>query len=133
MEFFRTLAFKADEDLLHCCLTNSNLDQFSNLIFPIGETSDGSVEIGGLWGEFTLMRSEIRGGVRFALKECPNALAWTVTAGFPPAPNGVTIHLTINRKRKNGALIQEINEFLDDHHQSLQEFLLSAKKEACTS
>ena len=133
MEFFRTLAVNANENLLHCCLTTGNLERFTNMMFPIGDQDQEKIEIGSVWGEFTLLRSEIKGGVRFALKECPNALAWTVTAGYPPAPEGIVLHLSINRIEKGEDLVNEIGEFLDDHLSSLQEFLHSELIRPCAN
>ena len=100
MEFFRILPVNTSERVLHGFLTPNNVDKISNLIFPLGESFEDQVEIGGLWGEFSLLHSRIKGGVRFALKECPNALAWTVTTGYPPDPESVVVHLTINRMTK---------------------------------
>jgi hypothetical protein len=61
-----------------------------------------------------LNRSEIRGGVRFSLLECPNALCWTLTTGYPPDPKAIIVHLTINRSEKEKEFIEDIHEFLDD-------------------
>jgi len=33
------------------------------------------------WGEFQLRRDPIKGGVRYSMSDCPNALAWTITTG----------------------------------------------------
>ena len=78
------------------------------------EPSENEANIGGIWGEFTLSRSKIKGGVRFSLIECPNALCWTITTGYPPDPESIIIHLTINRQEKNEEFIEEITEFLED-------------------
>ena len=133
MEFFRILDIRTDEMTLHRCLTTNRIEKLSNLIFPVGEVGTDAVEIGGLWGEFNLLHSEIRGGVRFALKECPNALAWTVTTGFPPAPDSVVVHLTINRVTKAGDLVEEIEEFLNDHLTCLEGFLQTERIGSCAN
>jgi hypothetical protein len=67
-----------------------------------------------MWGEFTLRREKIMGGVRFSMLDCPNALAWTITTGYPPDRTKAIIHLTINRTRKQDEFVQEIHHFLDD-------------------
>lgn len=54
--------------------------------------------IGGMWGEFTLRRDHIMGGARFSMLDCPNALAWTFTTGYPPDRDKLVVHLTINRE-----------------------------------
>ena len=63
------------------------------------------------------------GGVRFALLDCPNALAWTITTGYPPAREKIVIHLTINRERKPQEFIEEIEQFLKDLETGLENFL----------
>jgi hypothetical protein len=65
---------------------------------------------------------EIKGGVRFSLLECPNALCWTITTGYPPDRNSIIIHLTINRTKKQEEFIDEINEFLDDMSSKLMQY-----------
>jgi hypothetical protein len=78
--------------------------------------------IATLWGEFDLSYDKINGGVRFALTSCPNALAWTITTGFPPERSKLIIHATINRTQKPQEFIDEINEFLDDWEHGLSNF-----------
>lgn len=121
MEFFRMVKAKVQESDIQRTLSLSNLEAMSNDMFVIGNQSKDKASIGGVWGEFTLTRSEIKGGLRFALAECPNALCWTVTTGFPPDPNAIVIHLTINRLQKEASFIKEIEAFLEDHKDCLLE------------
>ncbi|MFY0687426.1 MAG: hypothetical protein JXQ90_09685 [Cyclobacteriaceae bacterium] len=123
MEFFRTVNTDTTEQVLQTKLALNHLDQISSELFNLGEPEEGSVDIGGIWGEFTLTRNEIRGGVRFALVECPNALCWTITTGYPPAPDATVIHLTINRTEKDAEFLEEVTEFLDDLSDNLSEYL----------
>ena len=122
MEYFRIIAIKTTAQNIQRQLTLSNLEAISTEIFnletPLQETSN----IGGLWGEFTLSRSLINGGVRFALIECPNALCWSITTGFPPNPNTIIIHLTINRQNITSDFNEEINDFLEDQAVQLTTF-----------
>jgi hypothetical protein len=55
--------------------------------------------------------------------DCPNALAWTITTGYPPAREKVVVHLTINRERKQEEFVEEIQQFLEDLQVGLQSFL----------
>lgn len=128
MEFFRIVGVGSQERTIQEFLSLRNLDKASSELFVIGDQDEHEAEIGGIWGEFTLARSEIKGGVRFALLECPNALAWTVTTGYPPASDSIIIHLTINRLEKNKEFLEEIEAFLDDHDACLQEIF---SKESC--
>jgi hypothetical protein len=120
MEFFRTLNIKTDAETIQKSLALKNLDAFSTEFFILGSRNEQEAQIGGIWGEFTLSRSKINGGLRFALLECPNGLAWTVTTGFSPAKDSIIIHLTINRSEQDEMFLDEISAFLDDHSECLK-------------
>ena len=122
MEFFRIIKVKTLEKDIQEQLKIENLDVISKELFIIGDQNIAEAEIGGIWGEFTLTRSIIKGGIRFALKECPNALAWTITTGYPPDSESLIIHLTINRQQKEEEFIEEIKDFLNDQSECLQKF-----------
>lgn len=114
MEFFKFVSVKTSEAELRSLLSLENLSIYSSELLPLTEIEDDRVRIGGVWGEFTLTSHPIAGGLRFALQECPNALTWTVTTGFPPEPEVIVIHLTINRKEKEQDFLEEIEEFMED-------------------
>jgi hypothetical protein len=122
MEYFRIIKLKSTEQNIQKQLTLSNLDKLSTEIFNLDEPSEKEANIGGIWGEFTLNRIKIKGGLRFSLIECPNALCWTITTGYSPDPESIIIHLTINRQEKNEEFIEEITEFLDDLCVNLKHF-----------
>ncbi len=122
MEFFRTIKLKTQDKTIQDELTIENLDFISNEIFVIGDQNKTEANIGGVWGEFTLTRSLISGGLRFALAECPNALTWTITTGIHPDPDAIVIHLTINRQQQKESFIEEIEAFLDDQSSCLQDY-----------
>lgn len=123
MEYFRIVKIKTTEQNIQSQLILDNLDKFSTEIFNLDNPNEREANIGGLWGEFTLNRCEIKGGVRFSLLECPNALCWTITTGYPPDPESIIIHLTINRLEKKEEFIEEITEFLDDLTDNLKQFI----------
>ncbi len=122
MEFFRIIKLNTTEKKIQESLRLANLEAMSNQIFNLDEPGEYEASIGGLWGEFTLSRSTIKGGLRFALLECPNALSFTITTGYPPEPESLVIHLTINRLEQKPEFIEEINEFLDDLGTCLKNF-----------
>lgn len=129
MEYFRIVKVKTTEQFIQESLDLSNLEDISTKIFNLDAPSEKEVNIGGIWGEFTLSRSKIKGGLRFALLECPNALCWTITTGFPPDSESLIIHLTINRQQKNQDFIEEIEDFLDDQSNCLIHFFSNYKHE----
>jgi hypothetical protein len=122
MEYFKLVDVSGSESQLQEKLTLRELEQFCGSIFPLEEGTD-VCKIGGMWGDFTLRRDRIMGGVRFSMLDCPNALAWTVTTGYPPARDKVVIHLTINRERKQKEFVDEIGHFLDDMQSGLKSYL----------
>ena len=63
MEFFKIIERKTTEKQIQESLTLSTLDKMTHLLFIIGDQNERQAEIGGLWGEFTLTRSEIKGGL----------------------------------------------------------------------
>jgi len=120
MEFFRVIDVKTQESEIQKRFDFHNLESMSNELFLLEIINKNEAHIGSLWGEFTLQRTVIKGGLRFALLECPNALVWTITIGYDNDEGSVMIHATINRKEKNQEFIDEIEEFLDDHSELLK-------------
>ncbi|HEX5742319.1 MAG TPA: hypothetical protein VFY09_00295 [Flavobacteriaceae bacterium] len=128
MEFFRIIDIKSTENQLQQLLSFKNINDIIESLFVIDFEKD-TANITGIWEEFTLKRDEIKGGVRFALVECPNALAWTITTGFPPVREHIVIHLTINRTEKEQHFIDELTAFLDDWESGFSKFLLDQQEE----
>ncbi len=128
MEFFRTINSKTDENGIKNRLDIEHLELMSSQLFLLEPLSDDLAKIGSLWGEFTLTRQEIKGGLRFSLLECPNALAWTITTGYDPAPESIIVHLTINRTEKDQEFLEEIKDFLDDHVSYLKQVFDSKER-----
>ena len=120
MEFFTVIEVKTQESEIQKRFDFHNLESMSNELFLLEIINKNEAHIGSLWGEFTLQRTVIKGGLRFALLECPNALVWTITIGYDNDEGSVMIHATINRKEKNQEFIDEIEEFLDDHSELLK-------------
>jgi hypothetical protein len=90
-------------------------------VLTVDDDDRGSVYC--IWGEFSVERQLINGGVRFTLPGCPNALAWTVTTGFPPAPGKVVIHCTINRQEHEEDFIDSIESFIAAWRHGLEQNL----------
>lgn len=129
MEFFKVVRLTASESDIQNLITLSSLESYSSELFPLQEAEVNQIKIGGVWGEFTLTRHQIAGGVRFALQECPNALAWTITTGFPPEPEAIIIHLTVNRIEKEQGFIEEIQEFLEDLSEGMWKIFTPVEKQ----
>ncbi|WP_412986533.1 hypothetical protein [Pontimicrobium sp. IMCC45349] len=119
MEFFRLINKEVQEAVLQEKITPKQVGEFTDsMLFLEG----GTYEFNGvtLWGEFLISYNKIKGGVRFTLLDCPNALSWTITSGYSPNPEGLVLHCTINRKEKSEGFIEEVNEFLDEWEEGLK-------------
>ncbi|HHO59517.1 MAG TPA: hypothetical protein ENJ64_04690 [Thiotrichales bacterium] len=69
-----------------------------------------------LWGEFRVNREEIRYGLRFSLPNCPNALAWTITAN----DESIVVHCTIDKQSHDEDFIESIRLFMQDWAQGIK-------------
>lgn len=113
MEFFEVIDKQVSEAIIQEKITPENLEKFTESMLLL-EKIGNNFSCGTLWGEFIVSYDKIKGGVRFALMNCPNALQWTITTGFPPKENSIVIHLTINRNQKPAEFVEEIQEFLEE-------------------
>ncbi len=118
MEYFRIIDKQTSEAEIQEKIIPENLETFTESMLFLA--SDNCYFKGvTLWGEFDISYHKIKGGVRFALLDCPNAMAWTITTGFPPEQHKIVLHGTINRTQKPVEFIEEFQEFLDEWEQGL--------------
>lgn len=123
MEFFAIADIETKPETLQE-LTVRKLNQYCDDIDKLLHVeNDNSADIYCVWGEFTVHRQVINGGVRFTLPNCPNALAWTITTGFDPEPEKVVIHGTINRTEHDADFIESIQSFIDSWKTGLEKHL----------
>jgi hypothetical protein len=66
MEFFKIVAVRTTEKAIQKKLTLGNLEEFCESIFPLEDNPEVCLT-GGMWGEFTVLRDEIMGGLRFSM------------------------------------------------------------------
>ncbi|SEH06814.1 hypothetical protein [Candidatus Venteria ishoeyi] len=123
MEFFAIANIEATPATLQA-LTVDKLNKYCadiNKVLHI--ENDNQADVYCVWGEFTVHRQVINGGVRFSLPDCPNALAWTITTGFAPEPEKVVIHCTINRTEHDADFIDSIQLFIQSWQFGLEKNL----------
>jgi hypothetical protein len=113
MEFFRIIDKQTTEEFIQEKINPKDLEKFTESMFFL-ENCNNNFKGATLWGEFEISFDKINGGIRFTLLNCPNALSWTITTGFPPERTKIIIHCTINRTQKPAEFIEEIDEFLDE-------------------
>lgn len=121
MEFFRIIDKQVTEKILQDKINPESLEDFTESMFFLEVNNNNNNFKGAtLWGEFLISYDKINGGVRFTLLDCPNALSWTITTGFPPERNKIVLHSTINRTQKPDEFVEEIDEFLDEWEEGLK-------------
>lgn len=119
MEFFRIIDKQVTEKQLQDKINPQSVEGFAETMLYLEDIENNFKGV-TLWGEFVLSYDKINGGVRFTLLDCPNALAWTITAGFPPEKDKIVLHCTINRIQKPIEFIEEIEEFMDEWEEGLK-------------
>lgn len=123
MEFFAIADVETKPEVLQA-LTVHKLNEYCAEIDKVLRVEHEDIaDVYCIWGEFTVHKQKISGGVRFSLPGCPNALAWTITTGFEPAPQRVVIHCTINRTKHDPEFIASIQTFIGSWKAGLEKHL----------
>lgn len=113
MEFFRYIDRQIKAQDIQDKIGPENVADFAETMLFLNYEKDYFNGV-TLWGEFQIGYDKIKGGVRFSLLDCPNAVTWTITTGFPPERNKIVLHSTINRTQKPTEFLDEYMEFLDE-------------------
>jgi hypothetical protein len=113
MEFFQEVHHPGlDIPRLKRSLTIHNLPDLCASISTAAASTQNEGELYCVWGAFSVRRDEIRNGVRYALRECPHALAWTVT--LDETREHVIIHCTIDKTHPDPEFAESIHGFVAD-------------------
>lgn len=112
MEFFAIADIKTTAEQLQA-IGMDELDRYCEDIDQVVSVDDeNSATVYCVWGEFLVQRQAIRGGIRFTMPSCPNAMSWTLTTGHEPAPDRVVVHATINRTGHDPDFIESIEDWV---------------------
>jgi hypothetical protein len=123
VEFFSIANVKTDAETLQA-LTVRKLNQYcADIDKVLHIENDNRAIVYCVWGEYTVHRQLINGGIRLSIPDCPNALAWTITTGFDPEPGKVVIHSTINRIEHDEEFIESIRSFIHSWKVGLEKSL----------
>ncbi len=133
MEFFAIVNSGASEQDLQQQLRIEKLAQFCASIYELVKGNGDRGEISTVWGLFEVQRQVIRGGVRFSLPGCLNALSWTVTISPDDKCEEITVHCTINRRQHDADFIESLEDFIRDWRRGLTEHLQAGRvvREKC--
>jgi hypothetical protein len=113
MEFFEYADILTTQEEIRNKVSIDTLPFFCEEIDEV----DAAEELGRViyfrhWGRFHLRQEDVMGGVRFSVPDCPNTLAWTVTTGYPPYPEKIVLHGTINRLAHDAEFIEATQALL---------------------
>ena len=122
MEFFEYADILTSQEEIRSKVSIDTLPFFCEEV----EAVDVAEELGRViyfrhWGRFHLRQEDVMGGVRFSVPDCPNALAWTVTTGYPPYPEKIVLHATINRLEHDAEFIDATKALLATLKTGLEE------------
>ena len=94
MEFFKKINKTVSEEKIQNNISPKTVSDFTeSMLFIEG---DNNIFKGfTLWGEFTINYNKIKGGIRFTLIDCPNALSWTITCGYPPEKDKTVLRIVL--------------------------------------
>jgi hypothetical protein len=123
MEFFAIADVQTTPDALRALTVAKLATYCSDIDKVLAVHSDDKGSVYCVWGEFSVERQTINGGIRFTLPSCPNALSWTITTGFPPSPHKVVIHCTINRTAHEEDFVESIESFIEAWKAGLENHL----------
>jgi hypothetical protein len=118
MEFYELVDARLDEQALQAIGIGQLADYCASIERVLQDQGD-SGRVSCVWGEFSVRRELIRGGVRFTLPGCPNNLAWTLTIGGEPEPDHVVVHVTMSPQHHDLEFIDTIHTFVADWKQGL--------------
>lgn len=122
MEFYEEVKKQGvDIEALKGLLRISALPGLCRSIDSVVSDDHDRGEIYCLWGQFDVSREAIRNGIRFALLNCPHALAWTIT--YHEKRTMLVIHCTIDDREGDEEFIESIRTFLLDWRHGLSDAL----------
>ena len=113
MEYFRIIDKQTSHEVIQEKINPKSVDDFTESMMFLEDFNNYFKGL-TLWGEFVISYDKINGGIRFTLVDCPNALSWTITTGYPPERKKIVLHATVNRTQKPEEFVEEIMEFLDE-------------------
>jgi len=119
MEFFKIVDRNTTESEIQGYILPEKIGDFSESMIYIDSSAENFIAY-TLWGEFKMSYDKIKGGVRFTLLDCPNALSWTITTGYPPSREKIVIHCYMNRIKKNPQFVEEVELLLEEWAEGIE-------------
>jgi hypothetical protein len=113
MEIVGRVRVRISEGDLQRYIDVSNLPEWCASIEEVLSSQGSRGEVRTAWGEATVHRELINGGVRFSCPDSPHAMQWTITVDTTSLGE-VLIHLTTNRAGHEAEELQRLERFVSD-------------------
>lgn len=113
MEFYGLANWQTTAKEIQQKVRLDNMPVLCEMIYYLMDSQKELCKFDTFWGQFYLRREKINGGVRFTMPDCPNGLSLTITTGYPPAPQKVFVHCTINRLEHDPNFIETLENFVE--------------------
>ena len=121
MELFAKAQVRIPEGDLQRYIDVNNLPEWCASIEEVLSTHGSRGEIRTSWGEATIHRELINGGVRFSCPNNPHAMQWTISADAAH-PAEVLLHLTTNRSAHEAEDQERMELLLADWRAGLEDW-----------
>ena len=119
MEIYTKALVRISEADLQRYIDVNNLPEWCASIEEVLSTQGSRGEIRTAWGEATIHRELINGGVRFSCPNNPHAMQWSITVnGARPAE--VLIHLTTNCAEHSAEEQKKLEGFVSNWRAGLE-------------
>ncbi|MEN8169312.1 MAG: hypothetical protein ABFS08_03730 [Pseudomonadota bacterium] len=119
MELVTKALVRISEADLQRYIDVGNLPEWCASIEEVLSAQGSRGEIRTAWGEATIHRELINGGVRFSCPNNPHAMQWTVTID-PARASEVLIHLTTNRAEHEAEEQERLGLLVSDWRAGLE-------------
>lgn len=127
MEFFALADVRMDQAAIRDSIKLETLPELCASFESVDQPHLNEADAYSVWGRFHIHSLPIEGGVRFSMTDCPNGLTWSITTGFPPAPERVVVHAAINRIEHDPEFIDSLNEFVQQWKDGLESLARSGR------
>ena len=121
MEIFGRALVRISEADIQRHIDVGNLPEWCASIEEVIANQGSRGEIRTAWGEATIHRELINGGVRFSCPNSPHAMQWSITVD-PARPGEVLVHLTTNRTAHEAEVQERLELFVTDWRAGLEDW-----------
>ena len=113
MEIYGKAQVRISEGDIQRYIDVANLPEWCASIEEVLSTQGSRGEIRTIWGEATIHRELINGGIRFSCPNNPHAMQWSITVNSA-RPAEVCLHLTTNCLAHDTEEKERLDHFVGD-------------------